>query len=58
LLYGSGLRLQECFSLRVKDLELERRVLVGTAFLIDPIRRDNRLDEFCRRRVGRTLRAS
>jgi integron integrase len=28
LLYGSGLRLQECLSLRVKDLDFERRVLV------------------------------
>jgi integron integrase len=28
LLYGSGLRLQECLCLRVKDLDFERRVLV------------------------------
>jgi integron integrase len=28
LLYGSGLRLQECLSLRVKDIDFERRVLV------------------------------
>jgi integron integrase len=28
LLYGAGLRLQECLSLRVKDVDFERRVLV------------------------------
>ncbi len=28
LLYGSGLRLQECLCLRVKDLDFDRRVLV------------------------------
>ena len=28
LLYGSGLRLQECLSLRVKDADLQRRVLI------------------------------
>jgi len=52
LLYGSGLRLQECLSLRVKDLDFERRVLVvrdgkgrkdrETVFpakLLEPVRR-------------------
>jgi integron integrase len=28
LLYGSGLRLTECFSLRVKDLDFDRRLIV------------------------------
>ena len=28
LMYGSGLRLQECLALRVKDVEFDRRVLV------------------------------
>jgi len=28
IMYGSGLRLHECLSLRVKDVDLERRVLV------------------------------
>jgi integrase len=28
LMYGSGLRLQECLALRVKDVEFERRILI------------------------------
>jgi integrase len=28
LLYGAGLRLQECLELRVKDLDFERREII------------------------------
>jgi integron integrase len=55
LIYGGGLRLQECLSLRVQDLDLERGVITVKAGKGDKDR-ETILPERCRERLQAHLR--